>query len=134
MLARVIDYSIDDGRHTNHDRAPATYRLFTTILDPEQAPAEELAALYHERWEVEGVFDEIKVHLSGVRGYSTILRSKTPELVQQEFWGMLIAHFAVRQLMQEAARTQRTDPDRLSFTHAVRVIKRKLPQTAALPP
>jgi len=71
------------------------YRLITNILQPEQAPAQELAALYHERWEVEGVFDEFKTHL---RGASTMLRNKTPELVEQELWGMLLAHFGVRQI------------------------------------
>ena len=126
---RVIEYTLD-GADSRNQR----YRLITTLLEPGSAPAQELAALYHQRWEVEGVFDEIKVHLSGGRGYSTILRSKTPELVQQEFWGMLIAHFATRELMQEAARAQRTDPDVLSFTHAIRVIKRKLPHAAALSP
>ena len=103
----------------------------TNILDPDQAPAQELAALYHERWEIESVFDEFKTHL---RGSSTVLRSKTPELVQQELWGLLLAHFAVRQLMAQAAWNNRLDPDRLSFVHAVRVIKRKMPQAAAIPP
>lgn len=91
----------------------------------------ELAALYHERWEIESVFDEFKTHL---RANNTMLRSKTPELVQQELWGLLMAHYAVRQLMAEAAWRERLDPDRLSFVHAVRVIKRKLPQAAAIPP
>ena len=107
------------------------YRLITTLMDESQAPALELAALYHERWEIEGVFDEFKTHL---RGSSTVLRSKTPDLVQQELWGLLLAHFAVRQLMAQAAWRQELDPDRLSFMHAVRVIKRKLPQAAAVPP
>jgi IS4 transposase len=127
---RVIEYELVDSARETESR----YRLITTLLDPADAPADELAALYHERWEVESVFDELKVHLGGGPGYSTMLRSKTPKLVQQEFWGMLLAHFGVRQLMQEAARAQRIDPDRLSFSHAVRVIKRKLPQAAALPP
>ena len=94
------------------------------------APALELAALYHERWEVESVFDEFKTHM---RSASTVLRSKTPELVEQELWGLLLAHFAIRQLMEQAAWRQGLDPDRLSFTHALRVIKRKMPQAAAIP-
>lgn len=105
--------------------------MVTNILDPDQAPAQELAALYHERWEIESVFDEFKSHL---RGSSTVLRSKTPELVQQELWGLLLAHFAVRQLIDQAAWNNGLDPDRLSFMHAVRVIKRKMPQAAAIPP
>lgn len=124
---RVIEYTLDGSAVPTLD----SYRLVTTLLDPEQAPGLELAALYHERWEIEGVFDEFKTHL---RGSSTVLRSKTPDLVQQELWGLLLAHFAIRQLMAQAAWRRSLDPDRLSFTHAVRVIKRKMPQAAAVPP
>jgi len=127
QTVRVIDYTLVDSATPVQD----SYRLVTNILDPESAPALELAALYHERWEIEGVFDEFKTHL---RSNSTVLRSKTPELVQQELWGLLLAHFAIRQLMTQAAWPRGLDPDRLSFTHAVRVIKRKLPQAAAVPP
>ena len=124
---RVIDYTL----HDSATPVQSSYRLVTNILEPDAAPALELAALYHERWEIEGVFDEFKTHL---RANSTVLRSKTPELVQQELWGLLLAHFAIRQLMTQAAWPRGLDPDRLSFTHAVRVIKRKLPQAAAVPP
>ena len=127
QVVRVIDYTLQDSATPVQD----SYRLVTNILDPQAAPALELAALYHERWEIEGVFDEFKTHL---RSNSTVLRSKTPELVQQELWGLLLAHFAVRQLMAQAAWPRGLDPDRLSFTHAVRVIKRKMPQAAAVPP
>jgi hypothetical protein len=127
QVVRVIDYTLQ-GLATP---GPDSYRLVTNILDPVAAPALELAALYHERWEIEGVFDEFKTHL---RANSTVLRSKTPELVQQELWGLLLAHFAIRQLMAQAAWPRGLDPDRLSFTHAVRVIKRKMPQAAAVPP
>jgi hypothetical protein len=127
QAVRVIDYTLQDSATPTQD----SYRLVTNILDPEAAPALELAALYHERWEIEGVFDELKTHL---RSNSTVLRSKTPELVQQELWGLLLAHFAIRQLMTQAAWPRGLDPDRLSFTHAVRVIKRKMPQAAAVPP
>lgn len=127
QVVRVIDYTLEDSATPPQD----SYRLVTNILDPAEAPALELAALYHERWEIEGVFDEFKTHL---RANSTVLRSKTPELVLQELWGLLLAHFAIRQLMTQAAWPRGLDPDRLSFTHAVRVIKRKMPQAAALPP
>lgn len=126
-VVRVIDYAL----HGLAEPGEANYRLITNVLDPDLGPAAELAALYHERWEIESVFDELKTHL---RGASTVLRSKTPELVQQELWGLLLAHFAVRRLMVEAACRHQLDPDRLSFTHAVRVIKRKMPQAAAVPP
>ena len=128
QVVRVIEYGLLQSATPPPEDG---YRLVTNILDPTQAPALELAALYHERWEIEGVFDEFKTHL---RANSTVLRSKTPELVQQELWGLLLAHFAIRQLMAQAAWPRGVDPDRLSFTHAVRVIKRKLPQAAAIPP
>jgi len=124
---RVVEYVVNDTDAGTQER----YRLLTNLLDTGQAPAQELAALYHERWEIEGALDEIKTHL---RGASTVLRSKTPELVKQEMWGLLLAHFAVRQLMTEAACRHGHDPDDLSFVHAVRVIKRKIPQAAAIPP
>ena len=127
QTVRVVEYALQDSATPTQD----SYRLVTNILDPAQAPALELAALYHERWEIEGVFDEFKTHL---RANSTVLRSKTPELVLQELWGLLLAHFAIRQLMAQAAWPRGLDPDRLSFTHAVRVIKRKMPQAAAVPP
>jgi hypothetical protein len=124
---RVIEYTLQGASQLE----PRGYRMLTNILDSDEAPALELAALYHERWEIEGVFAEFKTRL---RGASTVLRSKTPELVKQEFWGLMMAHFAVRQLMAQAAWQRGLDPDRLSFANAVRVVKRKLPQAAALPP
>jgi hypothetical protein len=123
---RVVEY-----RLAGIADAEPLYRLVTTLLDPAQAPAEELAALYHERWEIEGALAELKTHLRGAR---IVLRSKAPALVRQEFWGLLLAHFAVRGLMHEAALRADEDPDRLSFLHAVRVIRRKLPQFTALSP
>ena len=100
-------------------------------MDPREAPAHELAALYHERWEIETAFDELKTHLRGSR---IVLRSKTPELVKQEFYGLMMAHFAIRGLMHEAALKGDLDPDALSFLHAVRVVRRKLPLFTAIPP
>ena len=126
VRVRAIEYRLEGVAE-----AEPLYRLVTTILDPARAPAAELAALYHERWEIEGALAELKTHLRGAR---VVLRSKTPELVRQEFWGLLLAHFAVRGLMHEAALRADEDPDRLSFLHAVRVVRRKLPLFAALPP
>jgi hypothetical protein len=126
---RVIEYTLPGV-----PGAEAAYRVVTTILDPAQAPAAELAALYHERWEIETAFDEFKTHL---RGAQRVLRSKTPELVRQEVWGFLLAHFALRALMHEAAlgaEPRARDPDTLSFTHALRVTRRTLPHWAALSP
>lgn len=126
IAVRVIEYQLPGVAG-----ADPLYRLVTTILDPQRAPAQELAPLYHERWEVETSLDELKTHLRGPR---VVLRSKTPELVRQEFYGLLLTHFAIRSLMHEAALSAQEDPDRLSFTHAVRVIRRKLPQFVAIPP
>lgn len=126
IVVRVIDYRLKDV-----NGAEPIYRLITTILDPTQAPAQELAALYHERWEIETALDELKTHL---RGAQIVLRSKTPELVEQEFWGLLMAHYAIRGLMHEAALKADEDPDRLSFLHSVRVVQRRTARFAAIPP
>ena len=126
IMVRVIEYRLEGV-----EGAEPFYRLATTILDHELAPAVELAALYHERWEIETAFDELKTHL---RGAHIVLRSKTPDLVRQEFYGLLMAHFAVRGLMHEAALRADKDPDRLSFLHAVRVVRRKMAAFGAIPP
>ncbi len=117
---RVIEYTVDDpGR----PQAEAVYRLMTTILDPEAAPANELAALYCERWEIETALDELKTHQRGPR---MVLRSKTPDGVLQEMYGYLLTHYAVRALMHEAAVMADEHPDRLSFIRSLRVVKRNL--------
>jgi len=126
IVVRVIEYTLEGVPDSE-----SIYRLVTTILDPADAPAEELAALYHQRWDVETALDELKTHL---RGRKIVLRSKTPDLVRQEFYGLLLAHYAIRGLMHEAASGAGEDPDELSFLHAVRVIRRRLPRFAAIPP
>jgi len=126
IVVRVIDY-----RLKGVEDAEPIYRLITTILDPKQAPARELAALYHERWEIETALDELKTHL---RGAQIVLRSKTPELVRQEFYGLLMAHFAIRGLMHEAALQAGEDPDRISFVHSTRVVQRRMARFVAIFP
>lgn len=126
VWVRVVDYRLPKVQ----GKEPS-YRLITTLLDTQTAPAAELAALYHERWEIESAFAELKTYL---RGRRMILRSQGPELVLQEFYGLLLAHFIVRQLLHEAACQAHRDPDELSFVHAVRVLRRKLPQLVAAPP
>ena len=126
IVVRAIDYELNDVAD-----AEPVYRLVTTIRDCRQAPAPELAALYHERWEIETALDELKTHL---RGSKIVLRSKTPDLVRQEFYGLMMAHYAVRSLMHEAAVKASEDPDRLSYVHSVRVVRRKMTTFAAIPP
>lgn len=126
VRVRVIEYQLPGV-----EKAEPFYRLVTTLLDPEAAPALELAALYHERWEIETALDELKTHLRGSR---IVLRSKTPDLVRQEFYGLLMTHFAVRAIMHEAALEVNVDPDTLSFVHSVRVLRRRLARFGAIPP
>jgi hypothetical protein len=120
IVVRVVEYTL--GKDPGRPAKPAPYRLLTTILDPAAAPAAELAALYHQRWEFETTLDELKTHQ---RGPGVVLRSRSPELVNQEIWGMLLVHHAIRALMHQAATDGEVDPDRLSFTRSLRVIRRQ---------
>lgn len=126
LIIRVIDYEINDGRTSDN-----TYRLFTTILDPDDVSAVDLAIAYAQRWEIETAFDELKVHQRGPR---TVLRSKSPDLVLQEIWGHLCCHFALRTLMWEAADHARVDPDRVSFVAALRIARRSISAARDFPP
>ena len=126
LLVRVIDYRLQDMP----DGEPL-YRLITTLLEPDAAPAAELAAVYHERWESEGAFAELKVTLPGRR---LMLRSRRAELAEQELYGLLLVHLALRRLMVEASRQAGVDPDTLSFVHTVRIVRRHLPFHAAFSP
>lgn len=107
------------------------YRLITNILDPKQGTAMELARLYGKRWRIETIFDEIK---DRVRGGAPVLRSKRPDLIKQDFYALLLAHFGVRSLMLEAAREAGVEPDDLSFAHALAVIIRRLPEMVSFSP
>ena len=120
QLVRVIDYKIRDKGKDNTDEV---YRLITTILDPNVASAKELAALYPQRWEIELSIKESKTVF---RKGKVTLRSKLPELVEQEFWGMLLAHYAVRKMMALAAGKYDADPDDLSYQSGLEIIKAKL--------
>jgi len=125
-VVRVIEYTLEGMAD-----AEPSYRLLTNWLDPAAAPAVELAALYHRRWTIEQSFDELKVHLPERR---VLLRSKTPDLVEQEFYALLLAHAAIRRLMAQAAAQSDQAAEDLSFVHAVRVLKRRLPAAVAIPP
>ena len=116
---RVIEYRVQGSNEL--------VRLATSLLEPETAPAEELAKLYAERWECEGTYDELKTHQ---RGAGVVLRSRTPDGVQQEFWAHLIVHHGDRTLASEAAAAGYHDPDRISFVLALRIIRRSLPRAS----
>lgn len=126
VTIRVIDYEIDDGRGPSE-----AFRLFTTLLDPDEAPAVELAYAYSQRWEIELCFGELKTHQ---RGAKAVLRSKSPALVEQEIWGHLCCHYAIRTLMFEAAIDADVDPDRVSFVAALRITRRSLSQARGFSP
>jgi hypothetical protein len=127
VVVRVVEYQIDDGR----GEPMGPFRLFTTMLDPTEVTATELAAAYAQRWEIESAFDELKTHQ---RGAKMVLRSKSPALVEQEIWGHLCCHYAIRTLMFEAAHDAEVDPDRVSFTAALRITRRSLSQARDFPP
>jgi hypothetical protein len=127
-VVRVIEYTLDDPGPPEQD---APYRLITTVLDPDTAPATELAALYHQRWEFENTLDELKTHQ---RGPAQVLRSRSPEGVEQEVWAHLLVHHAIRTLMHDAAGQAGLDPDRLSFTRSIRLARRQVTAQAAFSP
>lgn len=114
---RVIEYTLTDPGRRTEER----YRLLTTILDPAAGPADELAALYPQRWEFEIALDELKTHQRGPR---VVLRSKQPEGVRQELYGYLCVHYAIRWLMHTVAVDRDIGPDRLSFIRTLRVARR----------
>jgi hypothetical protein len=126
IVVRVIEYTLDDPQRTGHGE---THRLLTNLLDQTAAPAVELIALYHERWEEELVFDEQKTHQDPRRAEKPAqLRSETPEGVKQELYALSLGHFVIRALMFEAARGALLDVDRLSFTGCFRILQCRLPE------
>jgi hypothetical protein len=127
-LARVIEYDVPDRVGNGSGELIV---LLTTITDPAQAHADELAAAYSERWEEETGNDQLKTHL---RGPGRVLRSRLPDLVHQEIWAWLIVHHALAALITQAAAAADLDPDRISFTRALRLIRRTATGTADIPP
>jgi hypothetical protein len=132
LVVRVIRYTLDDPQRTGHGEV---HVLMTTLLDPEQFPATELIALYHERWEHELVYDEQKTHHDPKRPTkSAHLRSETPAGVVQELLALSLGHFIVRALMTRAAERVDLDPDRLSFTGCFQTLICRLPECDASTP
>lgn len=120
IKVRVIEYEISGHRDTEGNSE--TFRLITTMLDPHDVSAVELANAYHQRWEIETAFHELEVRLLDGAG----LRSKKPDMVEQEFWGLLVSHYAIRSFMHESADTVDIDPDRISFTRTLNIIRRRI--------
>lgn len=123
---RVIEYMV-----TNRGESTETIRLITSIADHTLAPAAELAALYQQRWEFELTLDEVETHQMP---RSRILRSKSPDLIRQEIWALLLTHYAVRSFIREAADDLGEDPDLLSFIRSIRVIRRQVTNQAGFSP
>jgi Insertion element 4 transposase N-terminal/Transposase DDE domain len=117
---RVISYDVPD-RAGGDDDDDGLIVLVTTITSPQAAPAADLAAAYHQRWEHETGNQQLKTYL---RGPGKVLRSRSPQLAEQEIWGYLLAHYAISALICEAATNAGIDPDRVKFKRTLRIIRR----------
>jgi len=126
LVVRIIEYTLNDPGRPSKEKGKVQ-RLLTTLLDAEKYPAEELIVKYHERWEEELAIDELKTH----QKERPVLRSQTPVGVLQEVEGLLLAHYAIRVVMQESAEALGLDPDRLSFTGALRILRCRLAEVPA---
>jgi hypothetical protein len=132
-LVRVVEYEVPDrGTNTTRGRDERELLcLITTILDPTDAPALELAQGYHDRWEHETANGQLKTHL---RGPGRILRSHSPDLIRQEIYGYLLTHYAISALICRAATEADIDPDQISFLRTVRIVRRRIDDPAAFSP
>jgi hypothetical protein len=122
--ARAVEYDVPD-----RDGDGELIVLVTTVTDPLAAPAAALAGAYHQRWEHEGGIAQLKTSL---RGPGKVLRSQSPDMVRQELWGYLLAHYALSALACRAATAAGIDPDRVKFTRTLRIARRSA--GPALPP
>lgn len=130
ISVRVIDYTLPNMPSTVDGGQPH-YRLMTTLLDDKTAPLLELAELYHRRWAMESIYDELKTHLVQNR---RVLRSRTPELVRQEFYGWVLMHYTVRWLIHQGAARYRIPHEDLSFVGHLQLIRQQQPLSGAFPP
>jgi hypothetical protein len=127
LRVRVMDCQITisttAGRHTG------VYRLATTLLDPNRYPATELIRLYHQRWEIETAYLELKSSILAGR----VLRARTPTGIVQEIYALLVVYQLLRTAMADATNTTpNTDPDRASFTIAYQTARDQLTQAAGV--
>jgi hypothetical protein len=121
IAVRVINYSHDDPQRASCGEITC---LITTVLDPELLSAKEAVTLFGRRWDEESVLDEVKTEMQ--QSKQPLLRSKTPELVQQELYGLLLAHYLNRKVMAEAAQLVAEEPTRLSFKSSMETLKQWL--------
>lgn len=128
VYVRVVDYEVPNRVD---EKKREVFTLVTNVTDPEELSSVDLAEAYNERWEVELTFDEIETHQ---RGGAVVLRSKLPDLVVQELYGYLITHYGIRELMAQAADQAELDPDRLSFTRSLNIIRRQVTSQAGFSP
>ena len=126
ILVRIIEYTFDDPQRPG---VGEKHRLLTSLLDEREHPAEQLIVLYHERWEEEGTFDELKTHQRGGR----VLRSETPAGVVQEIYSLLLGHYIIRKLMCEAAGFAGIAPRQLSFVNVLKILRCRLPEVSRTP-
>jgi hypothetical protein len=132
IVVRVIRYTLADPQRVGHG---VEHVLLTTLLDATTYPGLELVLLYHERWEIELVYDEQKTHQDPRRATKPAqVRSETPLGVLQEVYALSLGHFVTRALMAEAAATEGLDPDRLSFVGCLQILRCRLPECAAHSP
>jgi hypothetical protein len=127
---RIIEYDVT-LQNGNGDVRTEAFRLVTTLLDHEQAPARQLAELYPQRWEIEVGYGELKTRL---RGPEVVLRSRSPQLVRQEVFAFLVVYQALCSLRVRAAEAADTDPDRISFTVTLRLARDQVASQAAATP
>jgi hypothetical protein len=131
LVVRVIRYTLNDPQRVGHGEV---HVVITTLQDAALYPAPELIRLYHERWEIELVYDEQKTHQDPRRATKPAnLRSETPAGVLQEVYALSLGHFVVRACMAEAAASQQLDPDRLSFLGCLQILRCRLPECPSAP-
>src|SRR5205823_6230014 len=129
LLVRVLRYTLSDPQRVGHG---VEHVLLTTLRDAAAHPAATLVCLYHERWEIELVYDEQKTHQDPKRPTKPAdLRSETPLGVLQELYTLALGHFVTRAMMADAAATRRLDPDRLSFLGCLHILRCRLPECQA---
>ncbi|MDN5763811.1 MAG: IS4 family transposase, partial [Microlunatus sp.] len=127
ITVRVVEYHLLDQQGSPTE----TFALLSTLLDPDTAPAAELARLYHARWQIENAFAAFK---SQLKGDGIVLRSKTPDGAEQELWALLCGYHAIREVICAAAELTDRDPLRISFVAALDAVRGPVGDPAAFPP